>query len=222
MLLQSRVALLGSVQAKIRPNIIFIDLEPLSHLNKTGLYTGGKLNVPGLKRLMAKGSSVNKSLSYHHEAPGLSKSLKGSSYKTYHVGSWDIPGKSAREHFTVFHEGGWCGELNDQDVTSGARSFLRNYEEADPFFLSVAYLEPGECCLPKGESFPPKGEGFSQKGQGQLPDEENYPRYVERLGLEIELVLDELERSRYRENTIILYAWSHGEGIECLFAEKLI
>ncbi len=60
LLLQSRVSLFGSVQAKIQPNILFIDLEPLSHLSNADLYPGEKLNIPGLKRLMENGNSVKK------------------------------------------------------------------------------------------------------------------------------------------------------------------
>ncbi len=129
------------------------------------------------------------------------------------MGNWDMPGKSAREYFTVLHEGGWCGELNDQDVTSGARSFLRNYKEPDPFFLSVAYFKPGESHLPNEESHLPNEESH-------LLNEEDYLRSVERIDLEIELLLQEVERSQWSENTIILYAWAHGKGIECLLSEQ--
>lgn len=186
MLLQARVSLFGRSPGKIPSNILFVDPGPLSQLNNAGLDRSENLTMPGISRLTETGSSVSKSLSYHLEAPGLSKTLKDSAYKTFHVGNWDMPEIDVSEHFTVLHEGGCCPELGDQDVTSGARSFLRNYEESCPFFLSVAYSNPEESCL---------------------PIKDNYHRHVERIDLEIELLLLELERSRWSENTMILYAF---------------
>jgi len=206
LLLQSRLFLFGRTPGKPRPNIVFIDLDSLGHPNNRALFRSAEGNIPGLKRLTETGSSVKKSLSYHPGAPGLSRSLKDSSYRTYHVGNWDMPGKDVREHFTVLQEGGWCGELSDQDVTSGAKSFLRNYSESQPFFLSLSYFKPGECCHPNQES--------------PLPNEVEYLHSVERIDLEIEILLQEVERSQWSKNTLILYSLEHGEGLDGLHTEQ--
>ena len=186
LLLQARVSLFGRTPGRIRSNILFIDLDPLSQLNKAGQDSSKSQGMPGISRLLEIGNSVPKSRSIHPEAPGLSKILKDSEYRAFHVGKLDIPGKDVREHFTVLHEGGWCAELGNQDVTCGARSFLRNYAESNPFFLSVTYLYPEESCLSNKESC---------------------LRHVERMDQEIDLLIQEVERSHWSENTTILYAF---------------
>jgi hypothetical protein len=177
LLLQAQASLFGLAPRKNRPNILLINLACLNHLN-----------TPGITRLLEIGTDLAKSSLSHPAASGLSGILQDSQYRNFHLGNRDIPGKNGGEYFTVLHEEGWCGELSNQDLTSGAKSFFRNYKETHPFFLSIAYLSPGESCS---------------------SNRENYLRSVERLDLEIELLLQEVERSHWSENTTVLYTWKN-------------
>jgi len=190
LLMQSQLFLFGPALRKNQPNILFINLASLSHLKTWDKWGRDNLNLPGINRLREIGNDLTESFSTHPDRSELAEILQDSGYRNFHVGFRDLPGKTDRKDFTVLHEGGCCGELNDQDVTSGARSFLRNYAESHPFFLSVAYLNPGESYL---------------------PDEENYNRSVERTDLEIELLLEEVERSHWKENTKVLYTRERGK-----------
>jgi len=192
LLLHSPVSIFGNARRKTPANVLLIKLATSGQSSPVSLSGKENLITPGIDRLMESGTGFEESLSAQAGIPDLLKIMQDSRYRKFHVGHRDLPAKADRKHFTVLHEGGWCGELSDQDVTSGARSFLRKYTEADPFFLSVAYLSPEESSL---------------------SGEENFPRSLERIDLEIDLLLHELERSHWKENTTVLYALDHGSDV---------
>ncbi len=183
LLLHTPLSMLGSSRRITPANILLIKLATSGQSKPRPVHTGGNLNLPAIGRLMETGTSLDESLSSPRGIPDLSELTRDSRYRYFHVGHRELPAKADRNLFTVLHEGGWCGELGDQDVTTGARSFLRNYEERDPFFLSVAYLSPGESC------------------------------HLERIDMEIDLLLQELERSAWKENSMVLYALDHGSDV---------
>ncbi len=158
------------------PNIIFIHVDQLSHLDLLGASGAENIHTPGIDKLAENGISFEQSFSTdpvccparsswwtgmwpsengvvvnssaaHADAPDLSRILQGGGYKTFYTGKWHVTGKDVRDLFTVLHGGSWWGEITDQEVTSSARSFLRSYKDPEPFFLSVGYLNPHDICI---------------------------------------------------------------------------
>jgi len=193
----------------------------------------------------------------HADAPDLSTILQDGGYQTFYTGKWHVTGKDVRDLFTVLHGGSWWGEITDQEVTASARSFLRSYEDPEPFFLSVGYLNPHDICITplidksridkedesarawlmeSGEFEPEDPEAYAaahgydsrepavlrlNKRGGKTPFDldmwqlhmDNYLRFIEMVDLEIDLLLQELERSPWRDNTLVIFTSDHGEGM---------
>lgn len=273
--------------SKKRPNIIFIHVDQLSRLNTIGALGGEKVHTPAMDKLAEHGTSFTQSYSTdpvccparsswftgtwssengvvvngsasHADIPDLSRILQGGGYKTFYTGKWHVPGKGVRKLFTVQHEGSWWGEISDPEVTASARSFLRNYNETEPFFLSIGYLNPHDICITpliddarikkdphSAEKALTKAASIKQHDIADFmqshhydsqepalikykretkgfPDwdvdmwylhEFNYMRFVEMVDLEINLFLEELERSAWKENTIVIFSSDHGESM---------
>lgn len=278
---------LGTSFSKERPNIIFVHVDQMSQLNTISALGGNNVRTPAIDRLVENGITFTQSFATdpvccpsrsswftgmwtsengvvvngsdcHADAPDLSRILQGGGYKTFYVGKWHVPGKSVRELFTVLHEGSWWGEITDQEVTSGARSFLRNYNDSEPFFLSIGYLNPHDICITplidnsrikkdkklaqkvitKAADIKPKDIAdfkpsysydsreptllMNKRKQKGFPDwdvnmwylhQYNYMRFVEMVDIEIDLLLQELERSAFKDNTIVIFTSDHGEGM---------
>jgi len=161
---------------KNAPNIIFIHVDQMSLLDSIGAYGAKYVCTPGVDRIVRNGTSFMQSYATdpvccpartswwsgtyssengvvvnntpcHKDTPDLSPLLQQAGYNTYYTGKWHVPGKDVRKLFHVLHEGSWWGELTDQEVTRSARSFIRNYNDNKPFFLSVGYLNPHDICI---------------------------------------------------------------------------
>jgi len=270
----------GASPLKERPNIIFIHVDQMSQLNSISALGGKNIRTPAIDKLAENGVSFTQSFATdpvccpsrsswwsgmwssehgvvvngsasHDDAPDWG-------YKTFYVGKWHVPGKSVRELFTVLHEGSWWGEITDQEVTASARSFLRNYKDSEPFFLSVGYLNPHDICITplidnsriekdkksaqkvitKAAEIKPKNIAdfklsfsydsreptllLNKRKQKGFPNwdvnmwyvhQYNYLRFVEMVDMEIDLLLKELERSAWKDNTIVIFTSDHGEGM---------
>ncbi|QHI68842.1 sulfatase family protein [Tichowtungia aerotolerans] len=280
----------GQARAGV-PNIIFIHVDQMSLLDSIGAYGAEYVHTPGVDRIVRNGTSFMQSFSTdpvccpartawwsgmyssengviinntpcHSDTPDLSPLLQQGGYNTYYVGKWHVPGKAVRQLFHVLHEGSWWGELTDQAVTRSARAFLRNYNDRQPFFLSVGYLNPHDICITPSSEYeraektngkrvpryvqekilsddeiPPLPEAHeydrrelsiqvvTHRGRIDVPKfsdwsddlwrihRYNYHRLIEMVDHEIELLLNELDHSAWRENTLIVFSSDHGEGM---------
>jgi hypothetical protein len=172
-------------------NILFINASGLGVIRNFGSDT---MDTPGINMLMQNSVCFTQSFMTNHKgASALPAMLQGSGYQIFHVGNGDISDKNKEDSFTILHEGGCCGELSDQDVTSSARSFLRHYEESTPFFLSVNY-----CSF---------GEAYSAS-------QHNYMRLIEKVDMEIELLLFELKRSQWKDDTLMIFSSDCSEKLQ--------
>jgi len=285
------ISAFGINPREVPPNIIFIHVDQLSHLDLLDASGAKKIHTPGIDKLAENGLSFKQSFSTdpvccpgrsswwtgmwpsengvvvngsvaHANAPDLSRILQGGGYKTFYTGKWHVPGKDVRDLFTVLHEGSWWGEITDQEVTASARSFLRSYNDPEPFFLSVGYLNPHDICitphidnsriikghdpaqavLTESDDIEPEDPAdfaashtydsrepavlTATKRSGNkypfYPDWSldmwhlhlyNYLRFIEMVDIEIELLIQELERSPWRDNTLVIFTSDHGEGM---------
>jgi hypothetical protein len=182
LLLQSKIYALGNAHNRKPHNILFINATGLGAIHN---FESETVDTSGINMFMRNSVCFNQiSPTNHKDVPNLTAMLQGAEYQIFHVGNRDISDKNVKDCSTALHEGGCCGEVSDQDVTDGARSFLRNYEEPNPFFLSVNY-----------SSF---GEAYSASNHN------NNMRLIEKVDMEIELLLHELKRSGWNDNTQII------------------
>jgi len=191
LLLQSKMYALGLTQNTKPHNILLINATGLDAVHNFGSETVAN---PGNNLFMRNSVCVNQTSLTTLDAPSIAAMLQESEYKKFHVGYRNLTGKNVKEPITVLHEGGCCGEVSDQDVTDGARAFLRNYEEINPFFLSVNY-----------SSFV---EAYSDSNHN------NNMRLIEKVDMEIELLLIELERSRWKDDTLLIFTSDCEENIQ--------
>jgi arylsulfatase A-like enzyme len=280
----------GQAKADV-PNVIFIHVDQMSLLDSISAYGAKYVSTPAIDRIVKNGTSFMQSYSSdpvccparagwwtstyssengivvnntpcHSDIPDLSLILQEAGYNTYFTGKWHVPGKIVRKLFHVLHGGSWWGEITDTEVTRSARSFLRNYNDDKPFFLTVGYLNPHDICITPSSEFQRAVEIDGKKvpryiSEGILDDKEipplpeahqydkreptihvathrgnidnpkfsqwsdelwcmhryNYHRFVEMVDREIGLLLDELEHSQWRNNTVLIFSSDHGEGI---------
>jgi len=271
---------------RLRPNIIFINADQMSGLNTISGFGCPHVRTPNIDRLIRNGVSFDRTyatdpvcvparaswwtgryssehgavmngIPCHRDIPDLGPLLAEHGYNGFHIGKWHADGLNVRKSFHVIHEGSWWGEITDPDVTLAARSFLRNYSDAKPFFLALGYLNPHDICLTWNQYHAdgvPRLVEYGILDSGDLPplpaqhDYEgnepaviraalrgagrggrfdrltelqwrkylwNYYRHIEMVDQEIGLVLDEVENSPLRDDTLVIFSSDHGEGMAC-------
>ncbi|MDP6037909.1 MAG: sulfatase-like hydrolase/transferase [Candidatus Latescibacteria bacterium] len=165
----------ASSEAVQRPNILLIttdqhSAEALGHLGCNDLMT------PHMDRLADRGISFAKSYSanpvccparaswftgrYTPEngvmsngsklvpsMPDLGQWLRQGGYNAYYSGKWHIPGRDVAQSFDyICDHPRNTAETGDIVSTRSAIGFLENYDEKEPFFLSVGLLNPHDIC----------------------------------------------------------------------------
>jgi choline-sulfatase len=175
------------------------------------------------------------------DIPDLGQWLtKHGDYKAAYAGKWHIPGRDVGESFDLLY-GKFLGkgEYMDGAVARACMGFLENYKDDKPFFLNAGFMNPHDCCYTGGAS---GGQGkfqFAREIDGELPPLPiNFtynPKYVERLpgwgerdwrwyiysyyrwvemvDAEIGSLFDALKNSRFADNTIVIFAADHGDGL---------
>lgn len=182
LMLQSKIYALVNDDTRARQNILCINATGIDEIHNS---EDGSIDISGIN-LFKQNSvcSMQTYMNFLNDTANISAMFEEVKYQKFHVGYRNLSGKDEKESITVLHEGGCCGEFCDQDVTDGARAFLRNYNEPYPFFLSVNY-----------NSF---GEAFSATKQ------DKNLRLIEKIDMEIELLVHELKRSQWKDNTQII------------------
>ena len=57
-----------------------------------------------------------------------------------------MPGRPQTESFQLVYGEHWAGEYADEAVARSAEAYLRNRKSANPFFLTVGFLQPHDIC----------------------------------------------------------------------------
>ncbi len=261
-----------TVQDRV-PNILFLHVDQM-HADAVSAYGSRYCTTPAIDRLAADGVSFRRAYAaqpvccparaswftgrtpLEHgvltnavpidpELPDLGQWLRGhSDYETVYAGKWHIPGRNVADSFDYLHPGTGMGEIGDGDVGRAAVAFLRNRTSQRPFFLSVGFLNPHDCCFTCGagggvgkfdyaasieSELPPLPENFDpdlpwltdeQRGRVGHWTERDWRYYIyscyrqtEMADAHVGLVYDALRRSRFAQNTLVLFAADHGEGM---------
>ena len=266
-----------------RPNILLIttdqhSAEALGHLGCNDVKT------PSMDRLAARGISFAKSYSANPvccparaswftgrhtpengvvtnganmvpSMPDLGQWLNKNGYNAYYSGKWHIPGRDVAQSFHyICPDPRNTAETGDIASTRSAIGFLQNYQEKEPFFLSVGLLNPHDICsfvlthtmydgempFPEIDDLPPlppnfetdmaepekirssRNQKLADRGEesGMEKWEEKlyryyiwtYYRYIEKVDGQIGLILDALENSAFKDNTVVILTSDHGDG----------
>ena len=139
---------------------------------------------------------------------------------------------------------GTSGLFGDRVVSRVCEGYLHNRTGDDPFLLVASYIQPHDICaktflvfqqdspyvgmegkwpaLPLNHKIYPKApEEMDERYLGFSSDEQwkhfryAYFRQIEMVDLEIGRVLDALDASPYRDNTVVIFTSDHGESAGC-------
>ena len=172
------------------------------------------------------------------EIPDLGQWLsKHGDYESVYAGKWHIPGRDVRKSFKVIYGSG-MGEHSDGSVARACMGFLENYSGDKPFFLNAGFMNPHDCCYTAGAQGGYGKFRFAEEIKAKLPplppnftfpdsnsrvahwSEQDwryyiyiYYRWVEMVDAEIGRLYDALMSSRFADNTLIVFASDHGDGL---------
>ena len=171
------------------------------------------------------------------DLPDLGKWLaKHGGYDSVYAGKWHVSGRNVAGSFRVIYGSG-KGEYSDGAIARACMGFLENYQGEKPFFLNAGFMNPHDCCYTAGavggqgkfrfakeieDSLPPLPKNFVAKpavrtrGWKQLEWRYYiyiYYRWVEMVDAEIGRLYDALTSSRFADNTIVVFAADHGDGL---------
>ena len=87
----------------------------------------------------------------HPEIPDLGQVLDANGYNVFHCGKWHVPGRNVRESFQTLYYGkqdiGAGGAAYyDSASTHAVADFLTNYDDDEPFYLQIGYVDPHDVC----------------------------------------------------------------------------
>ena len=252
-----------------KPNIVFVHIDQMHH--KTISAYGCKyVHTPNLDEMVRDGYSFMQSysampqccparaswftgrMSKEHgvvvnsypidaKIPDLGQWLRKVGYETVYTGKWHVSGRNVANSFDVLHRGSGHGELGDSAVARSAVAYLRNRTGDKPFFLSVGFLNPHDCCFPATSDGGPGKFAFAPKIMDKLPplpenfdyDYKNtgmrkicnwsqqdwryyiysYYRMAEMVDAEVGRVYDAVRNGPYAHNTLFIMTSDHGDGL---------
>ncbi|MHB1461793.1 MAG: sulfatase-like hydrolase/transferase [Armatimonadota bacterium] len=158
-----------------RPNLIFMHTDQQHFQAISGLGCR-ELHTPNMDRLMKRGvtfadsysanpvccperacwytgrcSSENGMLSNNHtlnpDLPDLGQWFSANGYECFYSGKWHIPGRNPNTSFNCLTANtSGQGQHQDPIVAQTAQSLLQSYSGDKPFFLSLGFLQPHDCC----------------------------------------------------------------------------
>lgn len=87
----------------------------------------------------------------HPEIQDIGQLLSSNGYRTFHCGKWHVPGRNVHESFQVLYYGnrniGAGGAAYyDSASTHAVADFLTNYDEKEPFYLQIGFVDPHDVC----------------------------------------------------------------------------
>jgi len=252
-----------------KPNIVFVHVDQMHH-KALSAYGNEYVHTPNLDKIVREGYSFMESytampqccparaswftgrMSKEHgvvvnsypidpDIPDLGQWLRKVGYETVHTGKWHVSGRKVTDSFQVLHRGSGHGELGDSTVARSAVAYLKNRTGRKPFFLSVGFLNPHDCCFPASRDGGPGKYAFAAKIKDKLPplpanfdkDYRNtgmqqiqnwshqdwryyiysYYRMVEMVDAEVGRVYDAVRNGPYAGNTLFILTSDHGDGL---------
>ena len=87
----------------------------------------------------------------HPDIQDIGQLLSSNGYKAFHCGKWHVPGRNVRDSFEVLyygkqHIGAGGAAYYDSASTHAVADFLTNYDNKEPFFLQIGYIDPHDVC----------------------------------------------------------------------------
>ncbi|MHC4560246.1 MAG: sulfatase family protein [Planctomycetota bacterium] len=252
-----------------KPNIIFVHVDQLHH-KAISAYGCKYVRTPNLDKIVAEGYSFMESycampqccpsraswftgrMSKEHcvvingypidpKIPDLGQWLRKAGYETVYTGKWHVTGRNVADSFKILHRGTGHGELSDSTVARSAVAYLKNRSGNKPFFLSVGFLNPHDCCFPASSDGGPGKFAFASKIKDKLPElPENfdydyrnsgmqqvrnwsrqdwryyiysYYRMAEMVDAEVGCVFNAVRNGPYSDNTLFILTSDHGDGL---------
>ncbi|TKJ38679.1 MAG: hypothetical protein CEE38_02960 [Planctomycetes bacterium B3_Pla] len=252
-----------------KPNIVFVHVDQMHH-KAISAYGCKYVSTPNIDKIAAEGYSFMESysampqccparaswftgrMSKEHgvvvnsypmdpKVPDLGQWLRKTGYETVHTGKWHVSGRNVAQSFKVLHRGSGHGELGDSTVARSAVAYLNNRSGDKPFFLSIGFLNPHDCCFPASIDGGPGKYAFAMKIKDKLPPlPENfdydyktsgtpktrrwslmdwryyiysYYRMCEMVDAEVGRVYDAIRNGPHSENTLFILTCDHGDGL---------
>ena len=167
--------------------------------------------------------------------------MRHGKYECVYAGKWHVTGRDVSKSFRVIYNSG-KGEFSDGPIARACMGFLDNYKGDKPFFLNAGFMNPHDCCYTAGanggqgkfrfakeiaDKLPPLPKNFETapwaprwadrtRGWKELDWRYyiySYYRLVEMVDAEIGRLYDALMSSRFADNTVIIFAADHGDGL---------
>jgi len=252
-----------------KPNIVFVHVDQMHH-KAISAYGCKYVRTPNIDKIAAEGYSFMESysampqccparaswftgrMSKEHgvvvnsypmdpKIPDLGQWLRKAGYETVHTGKWHVSGRNVAQSFKILHRGSGHGELGDSTIARSAVAYLNNRSGDKPFFLSIGFLNPHDCCFPASidggpgkytfapkikDKLPPlpenfnydyKNSGMSQTRKWSLMDWRyyiySYYRMCEMVDAEVGRVYDAVRNSPHSDNTLFILTCDHGDGL---------
>lgn len=199
--------------------------------SRAALYTGQYPHCCGMHGL----ATAHSGYTLNDYGRTLANFLQGQGYLTALAGVQHVAHLPWADPKSLGYERFLYQENNDQFVPNTALastlSFLNGKHER-PFFLSVGFNEPHRYKhapnLATFSAFEPEAEASEARYCRPLPlfpdndvtrkETANFKRGVHRLDRQIGAIIDELEKNRLMENTLIMCTTDHGAGFPAMKA----
>ena len=195
-----------TIARRSTPNLLFIHTDQ-QHFQALSALGSKLVRTPNMDRLLRRGttftmsysanpvccparacwytglpSSRNGMLSNGHklnpDVPDLGQWLGARGYSPFYSGKWHMPGRDANAGFTCLAaDPSGLGEHTDPVVSRSAQAFLTSYDGDKPFFLSLGFLQPHDCCywvFARPSDLEKLPDGLSGRDLPPLPDNFDY------------------------------------------------
>jgi choline-sulfatase len=96
-------------------------------------------------RMPSEAGTPNNSYAIRNDLPNLRTWSSAQGYTEMYVGKYGVFYKQEPNHYPL--AGHWLGEFSDEAISRTAQAFLRQYDGAKPFFLSLGIHQPHDICF---------------------------------------------------------------------------
>ena len=244
------LSLSKGVARRSPPNLLFIHTDQ-QHFQALSALGARHVRTPNMDRLVRRGTafslsysanpvccparacwytglaaSRNGMLSNAHklspDVPDLGQWLGARGYSPFYSGKWHVPGRDPRASFTcITADLTGLGEHGDPVVSRSAQAFLTSYDGDKPFFLSLGFLQPHDCCywvFARPGEVDKLPDGLLERDLPPLPD--NYEYHMDEPAT-LRKHMDGIRKwtARWSPLQWRYYMWSYYRMVEMVDAE---